>query len=239
MEAIYRHHPIFAKEDFKIWYGGVETDWGPATVEGGDVHAARQGRRDDRDGGADEPPGRQPDRPRDVQGGPRCRAGARGDAAALALLHAPRHGVHHGRPRRGDPVPRRRRRSSGLGNQARRRSRDPGLRGVRRRRRRGDRAGAGDRLDPGHPDRWRSLRDNSASNGTTATTSSASSPAWSSPTSATSTPTRSSQGGHRGDHDRGLRARSRPRRLSLHDLPDRTRPRLLSPGEGSELLRPR
>ena len=37
MEAIYRHHPIFAGEDFKIWYGGVETDWGPATVEGGDV----------------------------------------------------------------------------------------------------------------------------------------------------------------------------------------------------------
>ena len=37
MEAIYRHHPIFAGEDFKIWYGGVESDWGPATVEGGDV----------------------------------------------------------------------------------------------------------------------------------------------------------------------------------------------------------
>ena len=37
MEAIYRHHPMFADEEFKIWYGGVETDWGPATVEGGDV----------------------------------------------------------------------------------------------------------------------------------------------------------------------------------------------------------
>ncbi|MBK5110004.1 MAG: arginine deiminase [Thermoleophilia bacterium] len=37
MEAIYRHHPIFTGEHFNIWYGGVETDWGPATVEGGDV----------------------------------------------------------------------------------------------------------------------------------------------------------------------------------------------------------
>jgi len=37
MEAIYRHHPIFTGEDFHIWYGGVEQDWGPATVEGGDV----------------------------------------------------------------------------------------------------------------------------------------------------------------------------------------------------------
>lgn len=37
MEAIYKHHPIFADEDFHIWYGGVEEDWGPATVEGGDV----------------------------------------------------------------------------------------------------------------------------------------------------------------------------------------------------------
>ena len=37
MEAIYRHHPMFADEEFKIWHGGVETDWGPATVEGGDV----------------------------------------------------------------------------------------------------------------------------------------------------------------------------------------------------------
>jgi arginine deiminase len=37
MEAIYRHHPIFAGEEFHFWYGGVEQDWGPATVEGGDV----------------------------------------------------------------------------------------------------------------------------------------------------------------------------------------------------------
>lgn len=37
MEAIYEHHPLFADEHFKVWYGGVEQNWGPATVEGGDV----------------------------------------------------------------------------------------------------------------------------------------------------------------------------------------------------------
>ncbi len=37
MEAIYRHHPLFAGEDFRIWYGGADQDPGPATVEGGDV----------------------------------------------------------------------------------------------------------------------------------------------------------------------------------------------------------
>jgi arginine deiminase len=36
MEAIYRYHPLF-DEEFHIWHGGVEQDWGPATVEGGDV----------------------------------------------------------------------------------------------------------------------------------------------------------------------------------------------------------
>lgn len=37
MEAIYNHHPVFAGRAFHTWYGGVEQDWGPATVEGGDV----------------------------------------------------------------------------------------------------------------------------------------------------------------------------------------------------------
>jgi len=37
MQAIYEHHPIFAEEDFHTWYGGVDENWGPATVEGGDV----------------------------------------------------------------------------------------------------------------------------------------------------------------------------------------------------------
>lgn len=38
MEAIYRWHPMFAQGDgLKVWHGGVEQDWGRATVEGGDV----------------------------------------------------------------------------------------------------------------------------------------------------------------------------------------------------------
>ena len=38
MEAIYRWHPMFTRSGpVKIWHGGVEQDWGRATVEGGDV----------------------------------------------------------------------------------------------------------------------------------------------------------------------------------------------------------
>ena len=29
MEAIYRHHPMFADEEFKIWHGGVERTGAP------------------------------------------------------------------------------------------------------------------------------------------------------------------------------------------------------------------
>ncbi|AZZ47062.1 arginine deiminase [Pseudomonas sp. MT-1] len=35
--AIYRFHPEFADQDFKIWYGDPELDHGLATLEGGDV----------------------------------------------------------------------------------------------------------------------------------------------------------------------------------------------------------
>ena len=37
LEAIYRFHPLFAEEDFPIWYGGADEAWGGATIEGGDV----------------------------------------------------------------------------------------------------------------------------------------------------------------------------------------------------------
>jgi arginine deiminase len=37
LEAIYRFHPRFAAEDFDLWFGGVDEDWGRATLEGGDV----------------------------------------------------------------------------------------------------------------------------------------------------------------------------------------------------------
>lgn len=37
LEAIYRFHPLFAQEQFHLWYGGVDDRHGAATVEGGDV----------------------------------------------------------------------------------------------------------------------------------------------------------------------------------------------------------
>ncbi|MBX5443077.1 MAG: arginine deiminase [Solirubrobacteraceae bacterium] len=38
LEAIYRWHPMFtAAGELRVWHGGVEQDWGRATVEGGDV----------------------------------------------------------------------------------------------------------------------------------------------------------------------------------------------------------
>lgn len=37
-EAIYRWHPLFTQGGgVRVWHGGVEQDWGRATVEGGDV----------------------------------------------------------------------------------------------------------------------------------------------------------------------------------------------------------
>jgi len=38
MEAIYRWHPMFVRAGgVRVWHGGVEQDWGRATLEGGDV----------------------------------------------------------------------------------------------------------------------------------------------------------------------------------------------------------
>jgi arginine deiminase len=37
IEAVYRFHPRFHSADFPIWFGGVDHDWGDATLEGGDV----------------------------------------------------------------------------------------------------------------------------------------------------------------------------------------------------------
>ncbi|HWK28356.1 MAG TPA: arginine deiminase [Solirubrobacter sp.] len=43
VEAIYRFHPRFRDAGFPIWYGGVDHDWGPATIEGGDMMPAGDG----------------------------------------------------------------------------------------------------------------------------------------------------------------------------------------------------
>ena len=43
VEAIYRFHPMFMAEQFPIWLGGVEEDWGNCHVEGGDVQPIGNG----------------------------------------------------------------------------------------------------------------------------------------------------------------------------------------------------
>jgi arginine deiminase len=37
VEAIYRFHPRFRDAGFPIWFGGVDHNWGSATIEGGDI----------------------------------------------------------------------------------------------------------------------------------------------------------------------------------------------------------
>ncbi|MDQ7987994.1 MAG: arginine deiminase [Candidatus Dactylopiibacterium sp.] len=41
--AIYRFHPAFAGEDFKVWWGDPDQNFGSATVEGGDVMPVGKG----------------------------------------------------------------------------------------------------------------------------------------------------------------------------------------------------
>jgi arginine deiminase len=43
MEAVYRFHPMFTAEEFPIWLGGVDEDWGRCHVEGGDVQPIGNG----------------------------------------------------------------------------------------------------------------------------------------------------------------------------------------------------
>ena len=43
MEAIYRFHPMFTAEEFPVWLGGSEEDWGRCHVEGGDVQPIGNG----------------------------------------------------------------------------------------------------------------------------------------------------------------------------------------------------
>jgi arginine deiminase len=43
MEVVYRFHPMFAAEEFPIWLGGSEENWGRCHVEGGDVQPIGNG----------------------------------------------------------------------------------------------------------------------------------------------------------------------------------------------------
>jgi arginine deiminase len=43
MEVIYRFHPMFAAEEFPVWLGGADENWGRCHVEGGDVQPIGNG----------------------------------------------------------------------------------------------------------------------------------------------------------------------------------------------------
>ena len=43
MEVIYRFHPMFAAEEFPVWLGGSDENWGRCHVEGGDVQPIGNG----------------------------------------------------------------------------------------------------------------------------------------------------------------------------------------------------
>jgi arginine deiminase len=43
MEAVYKFHPMFTAEEFPVWLGGVDEDWGRCHVEGGDVQPIGNG----------------------------------------------------------------------------------------------------------------------------------------------------------------------------------------------------
>ncbi len=43
VETIYRFHPMFTAEEFPIWLGGADEDWGRCHVEGGDVQPIGNG----------------------------------------------------------------------------------------------------------------------------------------------------------------------------------------------------
>jgi arginine deiminase len=43
VEAIYRFHPRFRETGFPTWFGGVDHNWGSATIEGGDIMPAGDG----------------------------------------------------------------------------------------------------------------------------------------------------------------------------------------------------
>ena len=190
--AVYKFHPAFADEKFDIWLGdaeGVARDHGVATLEGGDVMPIGKGRRGDRHGRAlvasgDHPGGAQP-----VRGRGR-RAGDHRQPAEVPRRNAPGHRVHLLRPRPGHGVRAGRRRDRAVQPAARRqlpvRSGHPA------------RAEGVDRPPSARPSAWTSgwspppatSTASSASSGTTATTWSRSNPAWSSATTATSSPTR-------------------------------------------------
>ena len=187
--AVYKFHPRFKGGDFKIWWGDSDEDFGAATMEGGDVMPIGKGvvligmgERTTRQAVVQVARAAL-----QAQGGD---AGDRLPDAEEPRGDASRHGVQLLRPRPGHAVPRGRRPDPLLqrlppdgegGIEVRA---DKGhLLDVVQRSARAEASCASSRpaATPTRP---------SASSGTTATTSWRSSPAWSSPTTATPTPTR-------------------------------------------------
>ena len=104
MEAVYRFHPMFAAEEFPIWLGGVDEDWGRCHVEGGDVQPIGNGTVMIGMGERTTPQAVLWIARSLFRAG--CgQAGAGGASAQVAQLHAPGHGDHHVRPRPGHAVP--------------------------------------------------------------------------------------------------------------------------------------
>jgi len=119
VEAIYRFHPMFASEDFPIWLGGSDEDWGRCHVEGGDVQPIGNGTVMIGMG--------ERTTPQAVLWIARSlfRAGSATQVLAVhlpqvPLVHAPGHGHHHVRPGPGHLVPPSRLRGAHLGDPPRR-----------------------------------------------------------------------------------------------------------------------
>ena len=128
MEAIYRFHPMFKAEEFPVWLGGSDENWGRAHVEGGDVQPIGNGTVMIGMG--------ERTTPQAVLWIARSlfRAGSAKRVIAVHLpksrAHAPGHRLHLLRPRPGHPVPAGGRRGPDLGHPPGRVGRRPGGRGT-------------------------------------------------------------------------------------------------------------
>ena len=236
MEAIYRFHPMFAAEQFPIWLGGADEDWGRAHVEGGDVQPIGNGAVMIGMGERTTPQAvlwiaRSLFRGRIGRGQvlavqlPKSRSYMHLDTVItmcdrdlVTLFPQVVSGARIWTVRPGDDA---------------------------------DDLVVEEQLRARCPSSWRapSASTRCGSSRPAATRFEAEREQWDDGNNVvalepgvvvayernTGTNTRAAQGGHRGDHHRGLRARPRPRRLPLHDLPHRTRRRVLSRGSGDRM----